>query len=618
MKRFAIRNLTALSSAIIGVFLCAGMYLSASAPDAQREEKIKECVKYLSSEELEGRQPATDGNKKATEYIINAFKSLGLEPIGGKYSSEFDITTGLTPGAKCSAVFRTLIERPGVPKEMWRAQERKWNINEDYYPLAASRKDSVSGELIFAGFGISCEEKGYDDYAGLSSEGKIAIILTESPFSKSDDELKRYSSLNYKISNAINHGVKGIILVKVQGDSANVFYPLKAEHFPHFGDIVVIQANRTSIAKYFPRNISLLPLEQEIVANRQPKSFLIPNNTITINVEIEKLRTPVSNVFALAKGTDPKLSGEYIIVGAHFDHLGWGEEGSLSGSKKPSIHYGADDNASGVAAMLDLAEAIKKLPTRRSVLFVGFNCEEKGLLGSAAFVKDPQLPLENAVFMLNIDMIGRLKSESKLNLLGVGTAKNLSATIDSLVALDSMPVAKAKEGIGPSDHTSFFLRKVPVTMFFSGVHGDYHRPTDTWDKLEYPGIVRASDLAFKLVSTIANRDERPEFVNEAFAAMSDTTKKMLRGNGAWFGIVPNFEESESGFIISGTSEGSPAQKAGLMAGDIITKFADKKIKNLYDLNSAISESKPGDVVGVTYLRNGREMHVEVKLSSRNK
>ncbi len=618
MKKLAMQKLIMRACLTVSVFLCALMYLGASAPDARREEKIKEIVKYLASEELEGREPATEGNKKASDYIINAFKSLGLEPINGKYFSDFDITTGLAPGAKCSTIFKTLVERPGVPKEMWRAQERKWNLNEDYYPLAASRKDSVSGELVFAGFGISSEEKGYDDYAGLASEGKIAIILTESPFDKSKDELKHYRSLSYKIGNAINHGVKGIILVKVQGDSANVFFPLKSEHIAHSGDVVIIQANRNSIAKYFPRNISLLPLEQEIVASEKPKSFLIPNNTVTINVDIEKQRTPVSNVFALAKGTDSKLSDEYIVVGAHFDHLGWGEEGSLSASKKPAIHYGADDNASGVAAMLDLAEAVKKHPLRRSVLFVGFNCEEKGLLGSAAFVKDPPLPLEKAVFMLNIDMVGRLKKDSKLNLLGVGTAKNLQSTIDSLVALDSMPIAKAKEGIGPSDHTSFFLRKVPVTMFFSGVHGDYHRPSDTWDKLEYPGIVRASDLAFKLVATIANRDERPEFVNEAFAAMNDTTKKMLRGNGAWFGIVPNFEESESGFIISGTSEGSPAQKAGLLAGDIITKFGSKKIKDLYDLNAAISESKPGDVVSVTYLRNGRETHVDVKLTTRNK
>jgi hypothetical protein len=607
-----------LKTAIIFVVLILGLSNFASAQTAsEREAKVKEYVKYLSSEDLEGREPGHPGNFKASEYILNMFKAIGLQPINGKFTSEFDITTGLKPGTKCSTVFTTLIERPGVPKEMWHPQERKWTVGEDYQPLSASRKDTVSGELIFAGFGITCEEKGYDDYAGIEASGKIAILLTDSPFDRKNDDLKRYRSLNYKIGNAINHGVRGIILVKVQGDSANVFFPLKQEHIAHSGDIVLVQANRTSIAKFFPRNISLLPLEQEIIKKETPKSFVIPNTKVAIDVDIEKLRTPVSNVFAMVKGTDAKLSDEYIVVGGHFDHLGWGAEGTLYTGKKPMIHYGADDNASGVSAFLDMARGIAQKPLRRSVIFVGFNCEEMGLLGSSAFVKNPPVPNEKIVFMLNLDMVGRLNSEKKLNILGVGTGKTLTAIIDSLALMDSVDITKAKEGIGPSDHTSFFLHKIPVSMFFTGVHGDYHRPTDTWDKLNYAGIVRISDFGEHLIRTIGNNTDRMEYVNQAFASMSDSTKQMKRGNGAWFGIVPNFEESESGFIISGTSDGSPAQKAGMLAGDVITKFGDAVIKNLYDLNSALSEKKPGDVVNVVFIRHGKEMSIEVKLTSRN-
>ncbi|MFA6571089.1 MAG: M28 family peptidase, partial [Bacteroidota bacterium] len=296
-----------------------------------------------------------------------------------------------------------------------------------------------------------------------------------------------------------------------------------------------------------------------------------------------------------------------------FDHLGWGTDASMYRKKAPMIHYGADDNASGTSGMMELAARIAAKPLKRSVIFIGFNAEEIGLLGSNYYVKHPFVPIEKTVFMLNMDMIGRMR-DNKLNILGTGTSSKFALIADSLAKVDSLSLLQVTEAFAPSDQSSFYSVNIPSVMLFSGVHGDYHKPTDTWDKINFPGIIKIVDYCEQFIRTIGDAPLKPDLIK---LAKADTTQKTGHGGyGAWFGIVPNFESNPDGFKISGVTAGSPAQTVGLQTGDIITKFGEKVVKSLYDLTFALKEKRPGEVVKVTYLRKGKEYTVDCKLTKR--
>jgi hypothetical protein len=463
------------------------------------------------------------------------------------------------------------------------------------------------------------KEKKYDDYEGIEVKGKAVIVLTDNYWKDKKNYFRTYDygEVREKIINAREHGARAIIILKSMGDSANVFFPLKNERMFNNSGILVIHANRTSLAKFFPKSRPLLPLEQEIDKAEAPRSFIVPDVKISLTIDLKPTEATVPNIIGILKGTDPKLSDEYVVIGAHFDHLGWGGENSMYRGKTPKIHYGADDNASGVSAVIELASRLAKKPLRRSVIFMSFNGEEEGLLGSAYYVRNPIIPLEKTALMLNLDMVGRLGKEHKLNVFGTVTSPAFPQMIDSLANLDTITVIKSKEAYGPSDQSSFSSKGVPILFLFTGVHGDYHTPTDTWDKINYDGIVKVGDFAELIARTIGNSDNKPVFVQAPRDTSEADNEKMRYGSGAWFGIVPSFEESPDGSLITGTSEGSPAQKAGLKSGDIITKFGERKIGNIYDLTSALQHHKPGDNVDVWVLRDHKEMKFKVTLAKKN-
>jgi len=273
---------------------------------------------------------------------------------------------------------------------MWQSIPKNWNVNIVFQPLAISENGTVTGEVAFVRYGITSKDIAYDDYEGIDVKGKIVIVLSDSAEGQPKDErFIPYSKLSYKAMNAREHGAIGVIFVKVQSDSANTFYPLKVSSMAKKSGIVTIQASRTEIAKFFPSSANLYPVELEMQRTKKPKSFIIPNTTVSITVDLETEKIDVPNIVGLIQGTDPVLSNEYIVIGAHFDHLGWGTENSLYRGKVPQIHNGADDNASGTSAILYLAEKLAKAPLRRSVIVIAFNGEEEGLLGSSYYVKNP-------------------------------------------------------------------------------------------------------------------------------------------------------------------------------------------------------------------------------------
>lgn len=575
----------------------------------------QEHVKYLASDELEGRYPGTPGIEKAKDYILNQFKNMNLKPINGKNTQSVDVTVGYELGEGNQVYFNVIIPKPGVPIEMSRPIKKPWDLPKDWMPVSLSENGEIEAPMVFVGYGISAKDLKYDDYSGIDIKNKIAVVLSNSPDGeKQETEFAQYTSYRYKASNAREHGAIGVIFVKIQGDSANVFEPLDCDRFERNTGVIAIQVNRNRIAEYFPKNC-LYPTELEINKTRQPKSFELPNAKIHIKVALKDKIVKTDNVFGIIEGTDPKLKDEYIVVGAHYDHLGWGGPTSAYRGKKPMIHNGADDNASGVSAVIEAARAISQNPLRRSVIFVAFTAEELGILGSTAFANNPPVDIGKIVMMINLDMVGRLK-DNNIHIIGTGSSPIFDSIINELDAADTLTVIKSESPLGASDQTAFYLKNIPSIFFFTGVHLDYHKPTDDWDKLNYPGISKVVDFLVKTLNKFGNLDERPPFhkVIESTPPQEGSSNKS--GSKVWFGIIPNFDPETRGMKISGASPGSPADKAGLKENDIITKINDKEVKNLHDFTFIIREHNPGDELNVKFLRDNEEKQVIVKLVSK--
>jgi Zn-dependent M28 family amino/carboxypeptidase len=579
-------------------------------------KELEQHVKYLASDELQGRKPGTKGGDMAADYIAAEFQKLGLKPIKGSYKQNFKIRTGFKLGPGNNLSFDNLIPKRGLPREMWNTRTQSQELNTDWYPLSFSDNKSVSGDLAFVGYGISAPEIGYDDYEGIDATGKILIMIMQTP--ESDDPESKfapYFSNRYKASNAKSKGAVGIIFVRVQGDSMNVFDNLSAGLDATNSGIVAIQMNRQSLGKFFPQGKNLKGSEEKINETGKPESFVIPDRSASITVNLEENYSETDNVMALVEGTDPALRDDYIVIGAHYDHLGWGAENSRYTGLKKKIHNGADDNASGTAGILEIAEKIKVNPLKRSVVFIAFAAEEMGLLGSKYFTNNSMLPLENMDFMVNLDMVGRLEDD-KLTIFGSNSAEELPAILDTLALRNDFTLKQVGTGIGPSDHTSFYQENIPAIHIFTGVHEDYHTPDDDWHKLNYGGLAKVVDFTENLI-----REVDQNFVNLTYAKSVEKPRQSSSGGhgygGVWFGIVPSFEESDKGCMIGGTSPGSPAQKAGMEKDDIIFKIDDTEITNLHDFMYKIREHSPGDVLNVQFIRNGEKMKTDVKLTKRD-
>ena len=317
------------------------------------------------------------------------------------------------------------------------------------------------------------------------------------------------------------------------------------------------------------------------------------------------------NVIALLEGADPVLKSEFVIVGAHYDHLGMGAFGSTSPNQQPAIHNGADDNASGVAAMLDIAARMSKGPRpARSVLFMAFSGEESGLLGSAYFAANPTIALSKARAMLNLDMVGRLGA-GPLIVYGTGTATEWQSVVSDAATAQNLQLTLNPDGYGASDHTSFYLKDIPVLHFFTNVHSEYHNPGDDWEKIDAAGL----DKVAAVVTTVAQR-----------AASKDATLTLVKtappapvqggGYGAYLGTVPDFAPVKYGVKISGVRDGSPGAVAGLKGGDVIIRFDDEEIADLQGMTNALRKRKPGDAVRITVLRDGKEVVLNATLGRR--
>jgi hypothetical protein len=606
-RRFLLSGL----AAVVALALVATA--PAQAPSLAKADATSylDTVKTLAAPDMEGRGAGTKGIARASHLLEQRYQSLGLEAAGTQgFFQPFTVTTGARLAAHNAAT-----ENIG-------GKHRALKLNEEFVPFSFSSSGEVQGPLVFAGYGASADEFGYDDYAGLDVHGKIVVLLRYEPSgfaAKSGNQgLTRHAALITKAINARNHGASAVIIVngKLGEGEQDLLTRFGSVSGPENAGILLVQVKNNVAQDWFATaGKSLAGVQNEINAGNKPESFAFPESVhLTLDVYVDTIRATVNNVLAYLPGK----TDEYVIVGAHYDHLGYGNADSLAPSQIGRIHPGADDNASGTAGVLELARLFApykgKLP--RGILFESFAGEELGLLGSAHWTEEPTRPLDKAVAMVNMDMIGRIKDQ-KAYVGGVGTGSTFQAILAEAQKSSPFHFEYSPGGYAASDHTSFVARKIPVLFFFSGLHSDYHKPSDTWDKIDAPDAARLLDFIAVVIDRLDSAIDRPKFmVVAADNPHSGVTGNGGGGYGPWFGSIPDFGQSENGVRFSDVQPGSPAAKAGLKAGDVLVDFSGKTIRNLYDFTDALRASKVGEVVNVTVLRDGKPLKASVKLEQR--
>jgi len=580
---------------------------STSGPQADRTRYLND-IKSLASPDMEGRGAGTKGLTRAQRLIEKRYKELGLAPAGSNgYTQPFTVVTG----ARLKSDNRFAIEAAGSTSDL--------KINQDFVPFSFSASSQIAAPVVFAGYGVTAEEFHYDDYAGVDVKDKIVVVLRYEPSGFAEKSgnhgLTQHSQLITKAINARNHGAKGIVVLngKLGDGEEDLLTRFGSVSGPENVGLVMVQVkNRVADSWFQTAGKTLKDVQEQINSGSKPASFAFPDTLqLALHIDIETTRATVNNVLAWLPGQ----TDDYVIIGAHYDHLGRGNFDSLAPSQIGQIHPGADDNASGTAGVLELARLLapQRGQLKRSILFMDFAGEELGLLGSAEWVKNPTRPLAKAVAMLNMDMIGRIKDD-KVYIGGVGTGSTFKAILDQGQKETPFKIEYSAGGYSASDHTSFVAKKIPVLFFFSGLHSDYHKPSDTWDKINAPSAARLLDLVENVAVQLANANELPTF--QVVSEDKPTTAGGGGGYGPYFGSIPDFGQTENGVKFSDVKPNSPAAKAGLKAGDILIQFGDKPIKNLYDFTDALRRSKVGDVVEVKVLRDGQTVTVSVKLEQR--
>ena len=605
------------------LLLCAALALAAGAATAHiRGDRWLEDVKYLSSDAMKGRGSGSPELTQAATYIADQFKKIGLEPLNSTYFQPFEAAVGAEMGRNNELALAG-------------ASRRSYRLRQDFIPLSFSAAAEKSAGVAFVGYGITAAEYNYDDYAGIDVTGKVVLVLRHEPQEEDEQsvfrgrQITRHAGLVNKAITARNHGAAALVLVNDPvPHSDDRLIPFGRIDGPSDLGIPVLQVKQ-SVAENWLRsaNRSLDDLQKEIDRDLSNRSFLLPSDVeVKIRTEVSQKKSILRNVIGFLPGTDPALRDQVIVIGAHYDHLGLGEEDSLSPSAVGQIHHGADDNASGTAGMMELARFYSEPENRlrHSMLFMGFSGEEVGLLGSAHYVEAPLIPPERTIAMINLDMIGRV-SRNRLYVGGVGTSPQFRQWIQEENQSGEFQLDFSDSGYGASDHMSFVRRDIPVLFFFSGLHADYHKPTDTWDKQQPEETAKVLSLVSRVAKRIDATSERLQFVrvernrrdqSHGDAAPAEAGDPGEQGYGAYFGSIPDFGELERGVKFADVREGGPAAQAGLRAGDILMTFDGKEVRSLYDFTYYLREKKPGDEVPVLVVRDGQELRVTVKLGSR--
>ena len=557
-------------------------------------------IKYLSSDSLRGRLTGSPGDSLAAEYIKSKLISYGLKPLTGDGLQRYKVTKKVVAGKSNS------LSIYGI----------SYTLDKDFIPFAFSSNSGKESDVVFAGYGfnINGDTLKWNDYEGVDVKGKWVMILRGDPEPENNKSpFISFSADRDKALLAKDMGAAGVLMVSGPLlDPQDAFEPLNMEGYSVDIPVLRIKKEVADVILSKSKNTIAL-LEKKLNDTKKPFSF---STKVSVNGKAEIVRELANtrNVVMLLPGEDPKLKDEYIILGAHFDHLGMGGPGSGSRALDTiGIHHGADDNASGVAMMLELAEkfAETKGSHKRSILCLSFSGEEEGLLGSKHFVDDPGIDLSRVNVMINMDMVGRLNETNNLQIGGVGTATGLKALVYANTDTSIIKLTLSEEGYGPSDHSSFYGKNIPVLFYFTGAHMDYHTPTDTWEKINYKGMVEISDLVFNVAKETASEDSRLQF-KEAGPKV-ETTRYPMR-KGVTLGIMPDFAGViKNGLRADFVTPGKPAAIGGMQKGDIITFINGKPVNNIQDYMFRMGQLKHGQTISVEVLRNDKKVVLVIQL-----
>ena len=671
---------------MVAAVLLVGLFLASMRPasahgetpgdaSADQLQQLRSDIQYLSGEELRGRGVDDDVSiQKAAKYIAARMDQVGLD-------------TELYDGLPFQQVPLTLDARAGSPNRnrlvvtFGEDPDRvSASLGDGLNPLAiGSLSGRVSGNLVFAGYGVTAPKLRYDDYAGIDARGAVVIVLRKEPGMADPDSPfngtrnTRHAFFSTKVENAIKHGASAIIMVNdpesvtksvervtdqlsteqetrqrtveqmealpeeavnnrkslsdriAQSDSMiqslekdlesarqGVIGVGEAGQRPERKDAVpVISASRVLIDAVIQRALgkSLTEIEQEIGERYEPQSYAFGDIRAVLQVELTPSVADTSNVVGVISGKG-QLADESVVVGAHYDHVGMGGYGSLAPGTI-AVHNGADDNASGTAALLAsagrLVERFSDTASHRRIIYIAFTGEERGLIGSKFYVRNPRFPIESTVAMINMDMVGRLR-DNELTIYGSGTAPVLDKILEEANQRQQFNLFRIATGYGPSDHQSFYEAGVPVMFFFTGLHNDYHRPTDDFDKINFGGLTRITDTVSEVTFQLATAKDRPKYTE------TEGLPKIRRQLTAWLGVT--LSDRTGGVVLSSLAPGGPAEGAGLRIGDRVVKLAGHRIRKSSDILDHVRERAPEDRIDVQVIRNGSAIEFTVKLGSR--
>jgi len=561
------------------IILIAGNVPAESETYQFTENAFLEHLKVLTSDSLEGRETGEPGEWKAAMYISDFFRSLGLQAKGdsGRYLQAFEFIKKIDFGENNHLAI----------------DGQTLDMGSDFKPMLQSANSEFEfDEVIPVNYGITTEDSTYDDYEGLEVVGKAVLIKRFSP--EPEDTLEpdsnavdfdRYNSLTDKINNALEHKAGGIFFYTPEGHDDTLLFLGSTRVHPK--DIPIVFLRREAMTR--------LGIDIE-----NPRSFQVSGAA-----ELVRIPDTGYNV----AGYLPGKSDTTIIIGAHYDHLGWGGPASRYRGKEKKIHYGADDNASGTAGVLELARyyTAERDNNRHSFLFLTFSGEEKGILGSSYYSRHMTVDSSKILMMFNMDMIGRLREEEKgLGVLGVGTSEEFMNYFDTLQN-DDMKISYRESGTGPSDHTAFYNSGIPVLFFFTGVHDDYHKPADVVEKINLGGMVRVASA----ITDITNHFDRDFSALTFMKTKSDSTYGGPQNFSVTLGIMPDFISDVKGLRVDGVSGDRPAERAGILKGDVIIKMGKFEIDDIYMYMNCLKKFRKGDTTTVSVERGADTLDLKV-------
>jgi hypothetical protein len=580
------------------------------ADDAVSQARMKKDIFFLASDECEGRGVDTKGINKAADHIVAQLKEAGLKPGGkdGTWFQPFKLSEGV---AKIEGANQVVLRGP-------LGQQVELTFHKDFEVLQMSGTGQVTAPIVFAGYGVQAKKLSYDDFKGVDVAGKIVVVLRRvprwdndaAPFGTNKEE---HAGLENKIGICEANKAAAVILVNDRSEAAagDKFFALRVGGASS-GGIPAVQMRRDLLDMLLTssKGITLTNLEKDIDRDLQPRSGELSGWTATVQTTLKRPTYDCKNIVAVVEGSGP-LANETVVIGAHYDHWGYGGWGSLAKNKnEKQIHPGADDNGSGTTTVLELARRFAAMKDRkgRRLVFMWYSGEERGLIGSRYYCnKEPLFPLASTIAMVNLDMVGRLKTDDpKLLVEGVGTGKGFDELVEAANEGLDFKLKKKKGGMGPSDHDSFCRKDIPVLFFWTDLHSDYHRPTDTADKINVAGMAKIADLAQKVIERLSTMEKRPEYVY--------IPEPVVSGGGKVprLGFAPDYgDDDNKGVAVGAVNKDGPADKGGIKAGDRIIAINNRPTMNLTAYMAVMQQQKAGVELEVTVNRDGKELKLKV-------